>query len=286
MLAVSTKWCHRCGSEFVARVESCPDCGIELSADPSGPESTSATRADHEVVPPEPPLGADDHLVYELHEWSAEAREQVGRLMQGWAHSWQGTDLLVPAVDMEHADAVLDEVEATVVLGLDPDAEKLAYDLSDLEEHQVFSISASLADELIAHRFEGDTGELMVHDVDEEKVEAILDAVDFPDALPVDEADDEDDVDPLAASRAMSDLFVAVDRLQRNARDADGVVGVVAAAESVAALSTPYGFADADWTAVVERAGAMVELLDADDTEDETVEEAAGLLRTLLRQYV
>jgi hypothetical protein len=236
-------------------------------------------------------MNPDDQVTYELHEWPAEAREHLARLLQGWAHSWQGTALTVPASDMERTDDLVTEVEASIVLALDPDAEKLAYDLSDLQEHQIFTISGSLADEGIPHEFDGETGELVVHEADEEKVEVILDAVDFPDALPVDDGaegdgDDDADVDPLAAQNAMSDLFVAADRLRKDARDPDGVLNLVAAAELAASLPLPYGFSDADWKAIVDGARGMADLIEADDTEDETIEEEADRLRTVLRPYV
>lgn len=285
MLAVSAKWCHQCGSEFVARVETCPDCGLDLLPDPPGSsevDAVAASPADRADGEP----GPGDQIIYPLHEWSDEARVHLERLMQGRAHVWQGTDLVVPFEEQERAEAIIDQVELAMVVALDVDAPKLAYDLSDLTDGQLDEISGALLTESLPHGYDEETGELVVHETDEEKVEALLDAVDFPDALPVDEDDGEQDVDPLAAQQAMSDLFVAADRLRKNARDPDGVLGLTAAAEVVDRLTVPYGFTEADWKVIVDRADATVALLDADDTEDETIEEAADLLRSLLRQYV
>jgi hypothetical protein len=316
MRPVSTKWCHQCGSEFVARVEVCPDCGIELSVDPPG---TARERPDAGGLPEhllaEDGLEPGDRLVYELHDWSVEARQHLERLLSspmgaGLAdpyinpavidgpgdadlvvpHVWQGTDLVVPLLARERAEALIDQVEVTVMLALDPDAEKLAYDLSDLDEGALLTVSDALAAEGLPHDFDESTGELVVHEADEEKVEALLDAIDFPDALPVDEDGDDDDddadVDPLAAQDVMSDLFVAADRLRKDARDHDGVLSVVEASARAAGLPTPYGFDAADWQAIVDRSAAVAALIEGDETDDETIEEAADGLRTLLRQYV
>jgi hypothetical protein len=314
MRPVSTKWCHQCGSEFVARVEVCPDCGIELSVDPPG--TTSERRAaggPAEDLLAEEGFEPGDQLVYELHDWSVEARQHLEQLLSspmgaGLAdpyvnpavidgpgdtdlvvpHVWQGTDLVVPVLARERAEALIDQVEVTVMLALDPEAEKLAYDLSDLDETGLLVVSNALAEEGIPHDFDEATGELVVHEADEEKVEALLDAIDFPDALPLDEDgdDDEADVDPLAAQDVMSDLFVAADRLRKDARDHDGVLSLVEASARAAGLPTPYGFDGADWQAIVDRSAAVVALIEGDEADDESIEEAADGLRSLLRQYV
>jgi hypothetical protein len=188
----------------------------------------------------------------------------------------------------ERAEALIDQVEVTVMLALDPDVEKLAYDLSDLDEGALLTVSDALTAEGLPHDFDETTGELVVHEADEEKVEALLDAIDFPDALPVDEddGDNDADIDPLAAQGVMSDLFVAADRLRKDARDHDGVLSVVEASARAAGLPTPYGFDAADWQAIVDRSAAVAALIEGDEADDETIEAAADGLRTLLRQYV
>lgn len=282
MLGVSTLWCPRCGAEFLARVQVCPDCEVELVSEPPPAASDPAARA----------AGEDDQVVYELHEWPVEARQHLDRLLHDRPHVWQGTDLVVPAEDVERTDALIDEVEATMVLALDPEAPKVAYDLADLDEEQLVAISTSLADEGIPHAFDDDTGELVVHEADEERVEAILDAVDFPDALPVDDGvdgEDGDDLDPLAAQEAMSDLFVAADRLRKDARDPEGMTLVLTASEVAAGLPLPYGFSQSDWGTIVAAATDLAALVGQDRDDDAALaatEEAADALRALLRPYV
>lgn len=318
MLAVSTKWCPRCGAEFIARVQVCPDCGVELGTEPPGSVATRAVADGDEPRPGE-------SVVYELHEWSEEDRSHLERLLSsGWLpgpgdrlsifnardrvqedvgaaitgksrpgipHVWQGTDLVVPYEEQERVEAFLDQVELATIVALDPEAPKLAYDLSDLSDEQLDLVSDNLLAEEIRHGFDDETGELVVHEADEERVEAILDAIDFPDALPVDDEEDahDADADPLAAQEAMSDLFVAADRLRKDARDPEGMTTVLTASEVAAGLPLPYGFSEADWTRLVEAATGLAALLQQDGDDDASLaatEEAADALRTLLRPYV
>jgi hypothetical protein len=153
----------------------------------------------------------------------------------------------------------------------------------------------------IAYEFDLD-GALVVLEENEERVEAILDEIEFPDALPVDDGDEGggagdaggeeaadagvDSVDGLEAADVMSDLFVAADRLRRNARDADGVLTLVERADVAGRLRLPYGFSRAVWGDIVVQATAVKALLEGDEADDETICEHAQVLRDTLRQYV
>jgi hypothetical protein len=95
-----------------------------------------------------------------------------------------------------------------------------------------------------------------------------------------------DSVDGLEAADVMSDLFVAADRLRRNARDADGVLTLVERADVAGRLRLPYGFSRAAWGDIVVQATTVKDLLEGDEADDETICEHAQVLRDTLRQYV
>ena len=86
--------------------------------------------------------------------------------------------------------------------------------------------------------------EVVVHVDDEARVDALLPTIRFPDELPAEE-DDGDDTDV----EVLSDLFVASDRLQRDATG-DAVTAFLDAAERIGDRP-PYGIDEEEWTQVV-----------------------------------
>lgn len=162
-----TRWCSQCGGEFLDDVEDCPDCSIPLVA--SKPDDLLA-----------PDFSAEGELEYDLADWAAESRLMVQQLMQAASvpHAWQGTSLLVPAPFEAKADAVVDEVEASLPPVLDPDAEKVAYELDGWSDAQVGELCALLDTESIPYGFDQDD-DLVIEEKDDPRVEAIIEAMDL-----------------------------------------------------------------------------------------------------------
>src|SRR5690606_1771112 len=147
----------------------------ELGTEPPGSTRTLVVEGDDGQ--PDLELEPGDQLVYELHEWSEEARRYLDQLLTSFGstptmegagdaqalglglggrrtaipHLWQGTDLVVPVELREQAEALIDQVELTTLLALDPEAPKVAYDLSDLDDEQLDQIAEALAAEEIPH---------------------------------------------------------------------------------------------------------------------------------------
>lgn len=226
---------------------------------------------------------ASGYLVYELNEWSRESRAMVQQLLEAEdvPYVWESTNLVVPAPFEARADEAIAQVEATAAPPLDPEADKLLYELAEWSEDEVALLVDELAATDIPYDFDVE-GNLVVLADDEARVEELLDRVEFPDAL---DAQDDEEPGP-EPNDVLSDLFVAADRLTHNARDHEGVLGFVAAADLLAELRLPFGFEPTVWRRIVEGGAELKAVLEADQTDDEDVEERAGAYRSLLREFV
>lgn len=273
---MSTRWCPSCRAEYVAGVGVCADCDVGL--------------VDDAPLPPVADAGAEQ-LAYELAEWSAESRVLLERLLTGHGvvHAWEATTLVVRTDDEARADALIDQVEASDAPALDPDLAQVVFEMEGLGEEQRAQVADSLTSLGIAHGWD-DVDDLVVYERDDERVEQILDGIEYPDALSLDvEGDDAgglDEAGGLEAQDALGGLFIAADRLMHDARDHQGVLSVVDAATAVETLALPYGFAAAAWRSVVEQAVVLRTAIEDDTTDDDTIREQARSLRLALRQYV
>jgi hypothetical protein len=276
-----TMWCALCGTEYAGAVVECADCLVPL--------------VEH------PPLGVDDvgdesgeQIAYEYDDLDAEGRFVIDRVLAdaGIVHAWEGTSLVVAPYDSDEVDRLLDAAaDLDEDAGGDVDdalleegAEQVVYDLEDWDADRRADLDGRLEAEGIAHAFD-ETGDLVVLEADEDRVDQIIDAIDFPDQL---DADTGDGAGGLAAVDALGSLYVATDRLVHDPSDPEGTLAAVDSAQAMAAMPTPFGFGPPVWTELVEQASALRELLetDAEIVDDEAVHAAAESLRATLRPYV
>lgn len=293
---MATKFCPECGDEFVATAETCPDCEVALVDE----------RPEH----------AGEHktgqTTYELHEWAVESRVMLESLLAGQAlpHAWEGTDLQVPAALEAKVDALIKQVEITTEPNLDPDAPKVAYELTDWDDEQQTELIQALGAKGVPYDFDID-GSLVVLEADDAVVEAVFDelttdgdeAGDEPaaaagvagsEAEDADEVEaDEDDGDDvlntgveLDAQAVMSDLFVAADRLRKKATDHEGILTMVDRANDAARMRLPFGFDRKDWESIVEQSTKLRDLIEDDESADDDIEAHAAILRGTLRNLV
>ncbi len=228
----------------------------------------------------------DEQLGYDLGDWSRDARMLLDRLLEAGsiARVWEASTLVVRADDEGAVGELIDQVEASEEPPLDPDLPQVAYEMEGLGEDERARVGAALTERGIAHGWD-ETDDLVVYERDEERVEQLLDEIEYPDAL--DAADDPSDGgDGLMAQDTLSTLFVAADRLRRNVRDHQGVLALVDAADTVAGLSLPYGFEAGTWRRLVERSGALRAAIEAGELDDDELGEQAEDLRRTLRPYV
>ncbi len=232
----------------------------------AGPDDPTTERSD------------TTELSYELDEWSTESRELLDRLLttNQVAHAWQGGTLGVSSDDEGMVDELIGEVEATLLPALDPEAEKVVYEVAEWSPEERADLTDALVEEGVRYAFD-DMGDLVVVAMDEDRVDTIIDGL----------TDGEEEVDdgPLA-TEVLSELFVAADILRKSPRDARAIGTARERAIAVIALPPPYGFERRTWAQVGLRAGALRKALEDDAPDDETVAEVAGELRDLLHPMV
>lgn len=268
---MSTRMCPACGAQYLGWVTRCADCGIALAE--SGPSVLD--------------LPEDDQLVYELGEWSSSRRTLLESLLgaDGIAHAWEAADLVVHVDDEARVDALVEAIEQGGVAdagsseqaGLEGD--QLVYELDEWSPSDRQRLAEQLTEAGVPFVWDSSDA-LVVSADDEDAVESILDAIEYPDAL---DAVDDADVDD-TAQETLSELFLASDRLMHDPDDEDGIEGLLRAAGAVEAVGVPYGLAAATWEAVVAHAAGLRDGITADD--DDAVVERATALRSLLRPYV
>ena len=272
-----TRWCVLCGGEYVAGVLECADCLVPLS--------------ERQPLKLEELGGEEDEQV----EYDFEELEPVGRLVidelfwsNGIAHAWADTSLVVRAEDETEADRLIDEADRDAFL--ESDAEQVSYDLGDWDDDRRAQLTETLVVASIEHAWD-EHGELVVLEQDEERVDAIVDAIEFPNENAIDDEQEiaaeealaEEGLDP---QDVLSELFVSADRLMHDPLDHEGVLSLVDAARMAETLPLPYGFAPAVWNDLVAQARGLRSSLEGGDAEDDKIIDQATNLRSALRNFV
>jgi hypothetical protein len=173
--------------------------------------------------------------------------------------------------------------------GGESDDGTVVYDLSEWEPEHVDELEWALGREGVS-AFLRDR-ELTVREEDEPRVDRMIEQLfyDTEGALEpgetgdagLDDATGDAGLDDMAT---LGDLFVAADRLVH--RGDDPVVGAEfeEAVDALGGRPIPYGFETAVWARITTMATWLVDELDG--ATPELIEEHAGQLRDLLRQYV
>jgi hypothetical protein len=239
--------------------------------------------------PPNPlDLPEEEQVVYELGGWSFDMQAEAAEVLaeSQIPHGWDGTDLVVHVDWEQMVDELLDAVERGATGTVDEDDDELVYELDEWPTTDREALTAKLDQAGVVHRWE-DEATLVVAPGDEAVVEALLDGVEYPDAIPVAEVDDEASAAAEATSfEVLSSLFLAADRLKGNPLDADGIADLSDALEDADPDVPPFGIVPGLWRDAVERGNRLADTLaDNDDRSPEVAEQAAEL-QALLRPYV
>lgn len=168
---------------------------------------------------------------------------------------------------------------------LAPSEDEVGYELTDWSVTDRGPVTAALIEAGIPYRWEPGLV-LVVPEAAEEQVDGLMDELET-EAV---EAEAGEEADAGAdggeeAQAAMSDLFVASDRL-KDAPSDDGVRDELREASSaVGACLPPYGIERRVWRKIQEQASAVVTGFD-DGADDEAVAADARALRDVLREFV
>ncbi len=177
----------------------------------------------------------------------------------------------------------------------------LVYDLADWEPEQRSTLDRMLTAEGVAFRWQGgqassswmapgpvtgptspaqSSDQLVVADRFGELVEELIDELDHPDALDVDDDDGDD-----GAAEVLSSLYVASDVLASAPGNLAAAHELEEALEAAGSLAVPYGLEAGAWEDLCRRAAALAECLIAGGGDDQVVE-AAGALRRAVQPLV
>lgn len=223
--------------------------------------------------------GGGEETIYELDEWPERGRSMLRDRLEtlGVPHRWEdGTTLVVAASDEAWVERIMDQVEDDLSLALDPEVPQVAYDLTDWETASRERLFSALEREAVPYGIDGE--ELFVHEIDEVRVDELVDAI----VSPGDATESTGD----GGVEAMGELFVAADRLVHDAVDPTALAALVDVLGQAATASVPYGMDAVWWEGILGRARGLVTLLDVPDADEESVVAVATELRDGLRPYV
>ncbi len=280
---MATRTCPECGAEYIASATRCADCDVELVAG-SGVDPEAVGEPDPNV----------EQMTYDLSEWSGEARTLLDQLLVGEliAHVWESGTLVVGAVDERRVDRLVDQVEVTDQPTLDPDVDRIVYELDGWDEERRSQLGEALTTDGVAHGWDDDDNLVVAID-DQDHTDAVVDRVATADLIDADPRTDDEDGDdgqgegdgPDAES-VMSDLFVVADRLLHHPKDRHDARQLAAATDAAAGLRLPYGIARPVWDDLIERVEALRSAVEAEPLDEADVLDAAKSVREHLRDYV
>src|SRR5690606_11363884 len=268
---MAVKRCPSCGDLYLAAVDVCAECGtslVEVDTPDDEPEEQW----------PEAPTSAGEHTSWSLESWTMEGR----RLLDGMLASadiprtWQGATLVAPTSARDRVQEMVDVVgtgdarvgvDGAALAALDADADDtVGYEVADWSDEALDRLSALLDERGIPHGWDDD-GDLVVAAHHETPVDATFGEL---------AATDTADADGPDALEGLSELFLATDKLARNALDGGAARAVQAAAERLTALRLPFGFGPAVWASLVVRATALSAAIDDDELGDDQPEADAA----------
>jgi hypothetical protein len=229
--------------------------------------------------------GGREETEYELDDWAREGRQLLERVLIAaeLPHVWQGGLLVVRRSDEERVDTLIDEVQVATLPTLTPGGERVVYEVAEWVDEVKYRLGDTLDDAGIAWEWDA-MGDLVIEAADEATVDEVVDGLDLDE---VDTEPSTSEGDGPVASEVLGDLFVAADRLRRNARDHQGVLTLVDRVADLESLGLPYGFDRRAWDALVAEGAELLVLFESEaEVDDALINEKAAAYRQRLHRYV
>ena len=244
-------------------------------------------------------------VLYDLSRWSFDQQAELAAEMAEAEipHTWDGAELVVPESHEAVADSTITRVENRLGIVYDDEAEAphdnpaaqpidiadgvatTEYDLADWPEGDRQSLTRALTRQEIPYRWEDDL--LLVSTEHEALAESLMDLIETGEFAADDVIDDGDpDADRLPFE-TLTTFFLAGERLQRNALDADGLEQLLAAVAVAEPTQPPYGVDVRLWQRTCELADELAgALVDDDEPDHDAAMAIAADLHDLLRPYI
>jgi hypothetical protein len=185
------------------------------------------------------------------------------------------------------ADLVGSEDVEEVIESADEDDDEIVFELSSLSTEERRHLSMRLTGAGISHIWEVAT-DLVVSVTDAPAIERYIQEVRNPDGFGDEEMasfEEDGDFDDEAVYGAMSNLYVAADKLMQRPGDEATAGEFYVAVDDVDGLPAPFGFDPRVWSQVQDLANKIADTLD-DEGDTEVIGTDARTLRQLLANYV
>ena len=271
---MTTMYCFQCGREYVEEVTECPECAVGL--------------VENKPTPPEE-VGEQDEpqIAYELYEWSFEARRMLEGLVTSAdiAHGWQGAVLIVREADEDRVDALVEQAEEFDGPALANDIEKIGYSMDDWTAENQQALVETLGLNGIAHEFDAE-GELVIGEDDEDRVDAIIEALSAKLAIDDELGEGNQVMEGLELNDLLGEVRNLSNKIKKNPGDAKATLAIVNKTELLTDLRTPFGFDSGRWSQIRMRANGVNALLTSEERSEEEVTEAAQELFDVLEGLV
>jgi hypothetical protein len=249
---------------------------------PTGPVADAELEDDEEDPVDEGLTG--ESITYDLDDWSDLERQAISERLReaGVPHGWEGSQLMIAAVDEGVVENILDIVEGdSATEPLDTGRDQVAYGVEELEDEELDALADALGAAGIPYAWGDD--ELYVYADDEKAVDELIDKVQHPDELA---AEDDETPKGTATAELLGDVFVAADRLRHDPEDGEGRSSLLDIALTIDDLEAPYGMSARDWESVCAAVGRLADVLAEDTVDDDKVMETARDVRAVMRPYV
>jgi hypothetical protein len=243
------------------------------------------------VLPTEAPF---QEVAFDIAPFDAEQREHLyARLVESnTAVRVEGTTLYGRIDDTQLIEGYIADLSGSedieeVIDEADQEDDEIVFELSSLSTEERRHLTMRLTGAGISHIWEVAT-DLVVSVGDAPMIERYIEEVRNPDGFGDEELaafDEESDVDDEAVYAAMSNLYVAADKLMQRPGD-DATAGeFYIAVDDVDGLPAPFGFDPRVWSQVQDLANKIADTLDAEG-DTEVIGTDARTLRQLLANYV
>ena len=262
------------------------------------------------------PLDPDASSVhYDLSDWTIDQRAAVAEMFADAdvPHAWVGNEVVVPAELEEEADELLDRLEQELGIGSDghgsdghgshghgssreldaaSNDEITEYELDDWSMGERSRLTELLVAAGIPYRWEDAL--LVTLTSMEDTVDELLDAVEAGEVTIVDSPNQPGSGrgiisagDSSVSGETLTQMFLASERLQRDALDAEGLRILVGVLDDIEGGGAPFGVPLPVWRQASEMADQLAEALAGNDFPDEiSAMEIAKRLFVTLRPHV